>query len=207
MFKKNTTRAILDSRIRAFECLAFGNGSKPTAKESQALTQLRTLREESRNKAKLDYIGVQKDCLDTFRTLFKQIADLAYFADGAGKDTRVLEEVTTSLLKLKSAVAEDLLDIKEENPEEQKPKFSMTACAGDEDFDSFCRLRGAEHFRSLGEWSTCAAAHDMQVVDEQNGTYTAIDSEQAVCGTFLLFEGEGCVFKDAEQFEKAFKEV
>lgn len=199
---KETNLQVIDRRIKSLECLVTAETSN---EENPLLQQLRTLREEIKTKAQIDYVDIQKKVLDSFRILMNQLTTLSYYASEAEKDTRIIDKVVVSLNKLKSLVAEDLLKADKKEDEGEVATSEAKQVPTDEDLRTFVQRHGAVYFDNLENWINIVKERNLTIVDEGDGVYSSLD-EEGVCGTFAVSEGEGCLFNNKSEFEDAFDE-
>ena len=200
---KETRLQLVDRRIKSLECLVTADASQ---EENPLLQQLKTLREEIKTKAQIDYVEIQKKVLDSFRIIMNQLTTLEYYASEAEKDTRVIQKVIASLNKLKSVISEDLLKV--DNKESENAEVTTSEAKQvptDEDLKTFVQRHGAVYFDNLKKWCEVVKSRNLTIVDEGDNVYSALD-EEGVCGTFAVSEGEGCLFDNASSMEDAFNE-
>ena len=200
---KETRLQLVDRRIKSLECLVTADASQ---EENPLLQQLKTLREEIKTKAQIDYVEIQKKVLDSFRIIMNQLTTLEYYASEAEKDTRVIQKVIASLNKLKSVISEDLLKV--DNKESENAEVATSEAKQvptDEDLKTFVQRHGAVYFDNLKKWCEVVKSRNLTIVDEGDNVYSALD-EEGVCGTFAVSEGEGCLFDNASSMEDAFNE-
>lgn len=200
---KETRLQLINRRIKSLECLVTADASQ---EENPLLQQLKTLREEIKTKAQIDYVEIQKKVLDSFRIIMNQLTTLEYYASEAEKDTRVIQKVIASLNKLKSVISEDLLKV--DNKESENAEVATSEAKQvptDEDLKTFVQRHGAVYFDNLENWCEVVKSRNLTVVDEGDNVYSALD-EEGVCGTFAVSEGEGCLFDSASSMEDAFNE-
>lgn len=201
---KETNLQIIDRRIKSLECLVTADASQ---EENPLLKQLKTLREEIKTKAQIDYVEIQKKVLESFRIMMNQLTTLEYYASEAEKDTRIIQKVVSTLNKLKSLIAEDLLkvsDDKKEN-EQQVATSEAKAIPTDEDLKTFVQRHGAVYFDNFEKWCEIVRGRNLTIVEEGDNVFSALD-ENGVCGTFAISEGEGCLFDNFDSMEEAFNE-
>ena len=91
---KESKLQIVDRRIKSLMCLVTADASQ---EENPLLKQLRTLREEIKTKAQIDYVEIQKSVLSSFKDLMSQLTTLSYYATEADKDPRTIEKTISSL--------------------------------------------------------------------------------------------------------------
>jgi hypothetical protein len=200
---KETNLQIINRRIKSLECLVTADASN---EETPLLKQLRNLREEIKTKAQLDYVDVQNKVLVSFRVLMNQLTTLSYYAAEADKNTKLIEKVISSLNKLKSLIAEDLL--KEEKKEDETGEVTTSEAKQvptDEDLKTFVLRHGAVYFDNFEKWCEVVKERNLTICDEGDYVYSALD-EEGPCGNFVVNEGEGCLFDNAISMEKAFDE-
>lgn len=201
---KETNLQIIDRRIKSLECLITADASQ---EENPLLKQLKTLREEIKTKAQIDYVEIQKKVLESFRIMMNQLTTLEYYASEAEKDTRIIQKVVSTLNKLKSLIAEDLLKVSDDKKEdEQQVATSETkAIPTDEDLKTFVQRHGAVYFDNFEKWCEIVRGRNLTIVEEGDSVFSALD-ENGVCGTFAILEGEGCLFDNFDSMEEAFNE-
>lgn len=200
---KETNLQIIDRRIKSLECLVTADASQ---EENPLLKQLKTLREEIKTKAQIDYVEIQKKVLESFRIMMNQLTTLEYYASEAEKDTRVIQKVVSTLNKLKSLIAEDLLKVSDDKKEnEQVATSEAKAIPTDEDLKTFVQRHGATYFDNFEKWCEIVRSRNLTIVEEGDSVFSALD-ENGVCGTFAISEGEGCLFDNFDSMEEAFNE-
>ena len=201
---KESKLQIVDKRIKSLMCLVTADASQ---EENPLLKQLRTLREEIKTKAQIDYVEIQKSVLSSFKDLMSQLTTLSYYATEADKDPRTIEKTISSLNKLKSVIAEDLLKQDKKTDEDGSDEVTSEAkqVPTDEDLRTFVQRHGAVYFDNLEKWNNIAKGRNLTVVDEGDCVFSALDAE-GVCGTFAVSEGEGCLFDNKSKYEDAFNE-
>ena len=198
----------IDRRIKSLECLASVGA---TSEDNPLLKQLKTLREEIMTKAQIDYVSVQKKVLDSFRILMEQLSTLAYYTQEANKDVRPIEKVLSIINKAKSMVSEDLLKQPSDNKESAITE-TVSASASDyeipteESLLEFVQRKGGVYYSSLKDWLSACKKRSLTISKDENDlSYSAIDDCDCL-GTFVVEEGEGCLFADADAMQKAFSD-
>lgn len=204
---KETNLQIVDRRIKSLMCLVTADASP---EENPLLKQLKTLREEIKTKAQIDYVDIQKKVLESFRIIMSQLTTLEYYASEAEKDTRVIQKVVATLNKCKSLISEDLLKVtdKEESEEGQEGQVATSETKSiptDEDLKTFVQRHGAIYFDNFEKWCDTVKSRNLTIVEEGDSVFSSLD-ENGVCGTFAITEGEGCLFDNFNSMEDAFNE-
>lgn len=201
---KETNLQIIDRRIKSLECLITADASQ---EENPLLKQLKTLREEIKTKAQIDYVEIQKKVLESFRIIMNQLTTLEYYASEAEKDTRVIQKVVATLNKCKSLISEDLLKVSDDKKEDEQQVATSEAKAvpTDEDLKTFVQRHGAIYFDNFEKWCDTVKSRNLTIVEEGDSVFSALD-ENGVCGTFAISEGEGCLFDNFNSMEDAFNE-
>jgi hypothetical protein len=201
---KESNLKLIDRRIKSLECLVT---AEATQEDNPLLKQLKTLREEIKTKAQIDYVSIQKNVLESFRILMEQLSTLAYYAQEADKDARPVEKVSSIINKAKSMVSEDLLKMKTDM--DTKETVPATSAADyevptEESLSDFVQRKGGVYYSSLDEWLSACKKRGLTVSkDEEILSYSAIDDSDCV-GTFVVEEGEGCLFASSDAMRNAF---
>lgn len=186
--------SIINSKIKQLECLVTAD-----AGESPLLKQLRTLRDDIKTKADVDYVEVQSNVLNTWRTLMEQLTSLAFFAKEADKDVRPIEKAVSQLNKLKSSIVGEL--IKDDSKEDEKEE-KVTSNAKD-DIQNLVTKNGGIYFNNYEKWvNNCK---ELKYSTSRTGNVvSAKDADEKRTGEFLLDDGCGYVFTSNKDYSNVF---
>lgn len=206
----------IDKHIRKLSCVVTADAN---SENSQLLSQLRVLREEIKTKAKKDFLEVQKDVLDTFRTLMEQMATLSFYSSEAEKDPHDIEKAISQLNKIKGTISENILGLeenKEENEGEQKdsPKenkddkaeASAVTASVDDDVRKYIEDCKGKHYVNYAEWYSEVLCRKLK--PEIHGSVVfAVDENGETLGKYVTDEMQGCLFDNIDDYDKAFEAI
>lgn len=208
MTKLQSRLQLVDKHIKRMECVALADTEN---KEGSALlNQLRVLREEIKTKAKKDYIEVQKEVLDSFRTLMEQLSTLSFYASEAEKDSRDIEKAISQLNKIKGTISENILGLEEEKQENKAPETNATASAVtasvEDDVRKFIEDCNGKFYTNYAEWYSDALLKNLKL-NINRSTVEAFDEEGNCLGKYVTDDMNGCLFDSVEDYDRAFEEV
>lgn len=196
---------IIDKHIKKMECVALADTDK---KEGSALlNQLRVLREEIKTKAKKDYIEVQKQVLDSFRTLMEQLSTLSFYASEAEKDSRDIEKAISQMNKIKGTISENILGLEEEKDETKAPEVTASVTASvEDDVRKFVEDSNGKFYTNYAEWYSDVLKANLKP-EINRSIVEAVDEEGNCLGKYVTDDMNGCLFNTVEDYDKAFEEL
>lgn len=207
----------IDKHIRKLSCVVTADAN---SENSQLLSQLRVLREEIKTKAKKDFLEVQKDVLDTFRTLMEQMATLSFYSSEAEKDPHDIEKAISQLNKIKGTISENILGLeenkdeegeqkdspKEKENEDSKSEASAVTASVDDDVRKYIEDCNGKHYVNYAEWYSEVLCRKLK--PEIHGSVVfAVDENGETLGKYVTDEMQGCLFDNIDDYDKAFEEI
>lgn len=174
-------------------------------KVSPQLQQLRQLREEIKSKAKKDFLQVQSEVLDGFRTLMEKLTTLSFFASEAEQDNREIEKAISQMNKIKSTISEGILGLKEEKEGENKATASAEEASVEDDARKYVEQANGKYFTVYQEWFDECKNRGLQL-DIEGDTVSALNDNEDCLGRFSTDDMEGCLFENIEDYDRAFDE-
>lgn len=195
MIKNDSRLKIVEAHIKKLECVVTADSNEGSA----LLQQLRILREDIKNKAKKDYVEVQANVMNSFRTLMEQLATLSFFASEADEDNREIEKAIVQMNKIKSTISENILGLKEEGE-----KTTASVDDEDEELKKFIESNNGKYFSNYSEWySECLSRNLKLEID--GATVEAYNDLGDCLGKYATDEMQGCLFENVDDYDKAFE--
>lgn len=204
----------IDKHIRKLSCVVTADTN---SENSQLLSQLRVLREEIKTKAKKDFLEVQKDVLDTFRTLMEQMATLSFYSSEAEKDPHDIEKAISQLNRIKGTISENILGLEENKDkeveqkdstkkEDDKAEASAVTASVDDDVRKYIEDCKGKHFVNYAEWYSEVLCRKLK--PEIHGSVVfAVDENGETLGKYVTDEMQGCLFDNIDDYDRAFEEI
>lgn len=197
----------IDKHIKRLSCVVTADAN---SENSQLLSQLRVLREEIKTKAKKDFLEVQKDVLDTFRTLMEQMATLSFYSSEAEKDPHDIEKAISQLNRIKGTISENILGLENKDESEQKEddkaEASTITASVDDDVRKYIEDCNGKHYVNYAEWYSEVLCRKLK--PEIHGSVVfAVDENGEIFGKYVTDEMQGCLFDNIDDYDRAFEEI
>lgn len=208
MKKLESRLAIIDEHISKLEKIAVADAN---SESSALMQQLRKLREDIKSKAKKDYLEVQSNVLNSFRTLMEQLTTLSFYASEAEEDSHSIEKVISQLNKLKTTISENVLGLKPEEKESEQTTASAETETEEEkeeedEIRAYIESKNGKFFTSYADWYSACMDKNLKI-DISGSTVSAFNENGECLGKYVTTDMNGCLFDTVEDYDKALEDV